>query len=138
MRAYNNGIGEDNKAQNCFTAYLLIAIKNTKIQYIKKRDRTSFYEKLVGIQDQLEYFGVFPDMLDELPVLEQLENDCLANALRKIKMRDRYIFMEKVLADRSLRDIAQEMGLAINTVSTAYHRVVRRLREELLGGKYGV
>lgn len=73
-------------------------------------------------------YQVTPDMLQTLPLLQQLEDQGLQLAMRKMKERERYVFLERVLADRSFAELAAELGMGYKGVATTYYRAVKRIR----------
>ena len=131
----NDGKSQDNVAQNRFTAYLLVALRNTRNMYLDKVNHIQAHEMPFEIQDCGAYFVYEPDMLESLPVLDQLEDDTLQACLLEVRERDLHIFIGKIIEGKSLRELSDEMGISFNTVSTAYHRLIRRIRMEL--GNYG-
>ena len=133
MRERNDGTSEDNIVKNRFTAYVIKATANCKARYINSKKRHALVEVPFDFYEHEEILYE-PDFLDSFSAIEQLENYRLQQVLRRVKKRDMYIFMAKVLDDRSLADIAAELGIGIHTATSAYYRVVRRLRRELGGG----
>ena len=133
MWEHNNGIDESSILQNQFTAYLGTAIRRRKIQYMRSKTRLHYYEILLEPQEYDRGYAVETDMTAGLPVIEQLENTGLQQALAKLNRRDLYILFAKTLEDRSLAEIAAELGLGYNTVTAAYYRMIRRIKNELGG-----
>ena len=131
MFKYNEGIEQSDILQNKFTAYLVIVIRGRKINYIKAKKRIQKYEQSLEIPSNDENLLIKPDMLISLPVMEQIENEKLHTALKQAKAKDRYIFFEKVLENRSFSEIAAELGLKLNTVTSIYYRFIKNLKNEL-------
>ena len=131
MFEQNDGKGQDNIAQNRFTAYLLVSLRNTRKVYLDKLTLIQVHEAPFEIRDSGAYFVYEPDMLESLSVMDQLEDDALRAYLLRVRQRDLHIFIGKVIEGKSLRELSEELGLGFNTVSTAYHRLIRRLRTEL-------
>ena len=130
----NDGTGESNILQNEFTAYLGTAIRRRKVQYLRSKIKLQHYELSLEIHDYFKGFLTEPDMILNLPVIEQLENIRLQQALRQTKSRDLYIFLAKALEGRSNIEIAHELGMGDNAVAVAYHRMIQRLKK-VLGGE---
>lgn len=130
MREGNNGTGESNILQNQFTAYLVTAIHRRKIQYIRSKANTRQFELTLEIPEPSSE----PDMTLGLPLLEQLENARLRQALLRAKEREQAIFLAKALEDRSFTEIAVELGIGYNTAVSIYYRLINRLKKELGGG----
>lgn len=129
----NDGTSESNVLQNQFTAYLITAIKRRKIQYIESKTKLQQNEVPLEIQDFLNQFKMEPDMTSELPFLDQLENAKLRQALEQSKERELYIFLSKVLDERSLVEIAKELDMEYNTVAAVYYRVIKKIKNKLGG-----
>lgn len=129
----NNGVGDDNILQNQFTAYLLISLRRRKARYLSGKAKRLQYELSLDLQEYLPEIRTEPDMLLGLPMFSQLENQRLRQALERLKARDVYIFLAKVLEDRSYAEIAEELGIGYKAVTAAYSRMVERLKKELGG-----
>jgi RNA polymerase sigma factor (sigma-70 family) len=129
MRERNDGVGEDHILLNQFTAYLMKAVKNRKIQYLSHKAKLSRLEKMDAIIEPLEEF----DLLSGLPVIDQLEDRRLQKALHRSNERDLYILFTKTLGCRSLAEIAKELNMGFYAVTSAYYRVLRKLRQSLEG-----
>lgn len=125
----NNDKSRDNTAQNCFTAYLLTAITNARITYLRKRSDILAHESSFETMERGSLLGHEPDLLEALAVVEQIQDDALLAALRRIRARDLHIVISKIVNCRSLHEIGGDLGLSYNTVSTAYHRAMRRIRK---------
>lgn len=128
----NSGMGESNITQNRFTAYLLVAIRNTRKMYLDKMGKIRAHEQSLETSICDGNLLYEPDMLGTLQLPDQFENAALQDAFNQLSGRDRHIFIRKAIEGKPLRDIGAELGLGFNTVSTAYHRMIRRLRKELM------
>ena len=133
MRKHNDGTDESNVLQNQFTAFLVTAIRNRKIQLLRSIALLRYYETILEIQDCHFPIPDEADLMLGLPFWEQLENATLRQSLKRIKERDLYIFLAKVLEDRSLAEIASSLGISYNTTASIYYRIVDRLKKELGG-----
>lgn len=124
MRFSNDGKDEINILQNQFTGYLITSIKWDKAHYLKKRERVNRVE----LSTDMEQTHIHSDVSSEQRLLEGM---ALAQAIRRISDRDRYIFLARALDDRSFYELAAELGLTYKGVSAAYYRVIEKLRQEL-------
>ncbi|MCL2775254.1 MAG: sigma-70 family RNA polymerase sigma factor, partial [Oscillospiraceae bacterium] len=131
----NDGISESHILQNQFTAYLVTAIRRRKIQYMRSKIQIHQCEISLEIQEHLMSLLTEPDMHDNLPLLEQLENMKLREAMEQTKERDLHIFLLKALEGRSLAEIAAKLGIGYNTAASVYYRMIERLKKELGGEK---
>ena len=125
-------------AQNQFTAYLVAAIRNYKAVYLKRRQKRLAVEIPLDQVDDVPAARSEPDYLRGLPPLQQLGNESLFHALRKLKSRDRYIFLARALEGTSFAQIADTLEMSYGAVAMSYHRTVARLKEAILGeGNHG-
>jgi len=133
MREQNDRIGEDNVLHNHFTAYLMTAIRNRKINYLRQKFKLQTLELSYEVQAQFIDFPIDDEPLLSLPVIEQLENVWLQQALLEIKEHELYILFARVLHNKPFAEISYEMGFKMKTVTSIYYRLIERLRKELRG-----
>ncbi len=133
MLEYNDGIGESNVLQNQFTAYLVIAVSRKKHRYQQSRKKRQISELSLDLQDHLPELQYVPDMLEAFPLLARLENIRLQQILERQKERDLYILFAKVFGECSFVEIAAELGMDYKAVTSAYYRMIARLKKELRG-----
>lgn len=129
MGRRNNGRDEMNALQNQFTAYLQIAVRRKKRDYMNKQLRINSHEFAADFQDTQ-----FPD--DTLEVMGSNASDkdiALIEALAGLTARERYILFEHILNDCSYDALTKPLGLRYSGVSAAYHRIIQKLRKELEG-----
>ena len=133
MRPQNDGQGENNALQNRFTAYLLKAVRNQKANYLARKGKVQEVEiSFDTLGNQLES-EVVPDMDENLPLIMQLESAALQEALNEIKARERYIFLARVLYERSFEELAGELGMGYKGVTAAYYRVIQKIKKRMGG-----
>lgn len=133
MSIRNNGNDDSSILQNQFTAYLMTAVKNRKITFIRNRSRIrqhelswELFDEVLTEKEDMPWISLTP--------LEQLENAYLCHALRRLKDRERYIFLAKALDERTISEIALELGMSYGAVAMSYHRTVERIKK-LMGGR---
>lgn len=129
----NNGIGESNILQNQFTAYLLTSVRRRKLQYLRSKMKLQEYEISIEVQDYLNEFAAPIEQSASWPLLDQLENIKLRQALEQAKERELYIFFAKALDERSLAEIARELDIGYNTVAAVYYRLIKKIKKHLGG-----
>jgi RNA polymerase sigma factor (sigma-70 family) len=129
----NDGKSEANILQNQFTQYLMTAIRRRKAAYLNHRRTMGQYEFSVDFQEVWPEFCTDPDMLAYLPLQMQLENTALKLALEQMKERERYIFLAKVLDERSFEELATELGVGYKGIAAAYYRALEKVRKEMRG-----
>lgn len=115
--------------QNRFTAYLLTAVQREKTAYLRKKWRQEENEILTDFLDNPTLKVVMPNMLENLPLQMQLEDIELLRILEQLSKRDRYILLTKILEDRSLGDLAAELGMRYSSVASAYERAIQKIRK---------
>jgi len=118
----NNGQTESEKLQNRFTAYLLVAVRRQQRDYVIKKNQRIRYEFLM--EDDT-------DILDELPLMIQMENVALQCALEQISERERYVFMARMLDGISFEELGAELGLGYKGVAAVYYRAVSKIRKRM-------
>lgn len=133
MRKQNDGQSADDILQNQFTAYLVTAVKRRKALYIRKKVQRQQAESPF----ELHAFGVSlqvdTDLLTGLALLEQIENPMLHLALMQARERERYIFLTRILEERSFSDLAEELGISYKATTHSYYRFIERIRK-MMGG----
>ena len=135
----NIGVGESSTLKYRFTAYLVTAIQRKKCQYIRAAtERSRRQEMFLEIDEFAEALSLEQDLTAELPVLEQLENMKLAQALLNAKERELRIFFLRVLEERPFSEIAASLGIGISAAVSIYYRLVARLAKEMGVGGDGV
>lgn len=131
MEQRNDGQNEMFALQNCFTAYLLVAIKRKRYNHIQKQRRLKCYEFPTDFQETLLAGDSAHDMLDRVPLSWQFENQALLSALNQLTARERYILVERVLNERSYNELGRSLGLQYNGTAAAYRRIIIKLRKKL-------
>lgn len=123
----NNGISNQEKIQNEFTAYISTAMSRERIAFLKSeaRRRSHTYE----MDD--EKFALIPDSSDF--VLDLCDTDALACALKQLDERERYVLFARVLEEKSFEEIADKLGIKYKGVAAIYYRTTAKLRN-ILGG----
>ncbi len=127
----NNGKSESEIIQNQFTAYLATAVKRRRNDYIQQIDRRQQIESLTEDFPFMPEYSIEQDMLLGLPVLMQLEDSALLQALKELSERERYIFLERALDGKSFEMLAEETGLAYKGVAAVYYRVIQKVKKKI-------
>ena len=130
MRYRNDGISEDNKVQNRFTAYLMTALQRRRAAYLRAQARLARHEAPMDLSDYCPDDAGAIDQEDAL-----LESVALSQALEQIGERDRYILLARALEGQDFEALAAALGLSYKGVTTAYYRALRRLKEVMGGEK---
>lgn len=131
----NEGQENDDVLQNKFTAYLLSAVKRRRALYIdtalRNQKLTEMIEPAVT-EDTVDFESEFS--LDA-PLYMIIQNEKLYQALFELSERERYVFFNRVLEEKSMGELAAELGLSYKGVAAVYYRTVQRIRNKMRGGK---
>ncbi|MBD5512697.1 MAG: sigma-70 family RNA polymerase sigma factor [Lachnospiraceae bacterium] len=127
----NEGKSEMDILQNRFTRYLVTAVRRQRLLYIKNRNTRISQELPFEMQENQLLLMTEPDMLEMLPLMQKLENQGLRSAISGMKERERYIFLERVLSDKSIAELSIELGMEYKSVATVYYRTVEKIRKHM-------
>ena len=75
------------------------------------------------------------DLGAALPLLDQIENQQLLQALLQAKDRERQILFARVLNERSFTELSKELGISYKAASNSYYRLLERIRQLMKGGR---
>lgn len=129
----NDGKSENDRLQNQFTAYLLTAVKRHKINYLQRQDKLQRLEISLELQDWDRFIQEAADMDENLCLLEQIENPVLYAALMQARERERYIFLTRVLDERSFLELSKELGISYKATTHIYYRFIAKIRKRMGG-----
>lgn len=127
----NNGQNEDEILQNRFTAYLSMAIRRQRKEYILHSIRQKRIEKLLGELADIQKCDFTREEWNELPLLMRLENESLLYALKGLTERERYVLLARILDERSFEEIASRMGMSYKGAATVYYRALQKIRNRM-------
>lgn len=133
MHKQNDGKSADDILQNQFTAYLVTAVKRRKALYIRKKVQQQAESPLELYDFDMSLQGD-TDLLTGFSLLEQIENPMLHLALMQARERERYIFLTRILEERSFSDLAEELGISYKATTHSYYRFIERIRK-MMGGE---
>jgi RNA polymerase sigma factor (sigma-70 family) len=135
-------LSEDENIHNRFTAYVVTALRNQKMQYMMKQSR--YERQTVSLDEMLEMpeipaalmapFDDMVNMLDNDSALESIIcNDTLLTGILKLSDRERRILNLRMLHKMKHAEIADLLGLNLKTVEKAYERLIKKLRVHMGG-----
>ena len=127
----NNGKSETEIMQNRFTAYLATAVQRRRNDYIQQMDRRRQIESLTEDFLFMPECSIEQDMFLGLPILMQLEDSVLLQALKELSERERYIFLARVLDGKSFETLAEETELGYKGVTAVYYRTAQKIRRKM-------
>lgn len=133
MGKQNDGKTEDDILQNQFTAYLLTAVKRHKISYLRQQERRQRLELPLELYGSDLPVQMKADMNTTLSLLDQIENPALHMALLQARERERYIFLTRILDERSFLELSKELGISYKATTHAYYRFVEKIKK-MMGG----
>lgn len=137
MRKYqwqrNNNQNESDILHNQFTKYLVTAVQRRKWDYINQQSRTVSIDNSLVLVLAEEMFCVDHYFLNELPALEDLENDNLIRALKGISEKERYVFLSHVLEEKSFEELAEELNLSYKGAAAMYYRSIQKIKNKIGG-----
>lgn len=127
----NDGQNESDILQNRFTAYISAAIQHRRGTYMVQAIRQQQLEILTENPVSSGNYDILEDIMGELPLLMQLENDKLLQALKELDERERQIFFARVLDEKSFVELASTVGLGYKGVAAVYYRALRKIRNRM-------
>ena len=132
--------------QNRFTAYLVAAVTNQRIHYMKYKkhlqeaeavqsdlleknylDFDTQYHDYIGTQT--EFIMEDWERLEELLVM--LESEKLFKAVNRLKERERKLLFARVFGELTFAELGSKFGMKPKQAEMAYYYVIRKLRKEL-------
>ena len=117
--------------QNRFTAYLATAVQRRRNDYIQQLDRRRQIESLTEDFLFMPECSIEQDMFLWVPILMQMEDTVLLQALKELSERERYIFLARVLDGKSFETLAEETELGYKGVTAVYYRTAQKIRRKM-------
>jgi RNA polymerase sigma-70 factor (ECF subfamily) len=101
-------------------AYLFSAVRNNCVKLVK--DKIKYPTEPVETVEEL--FAYTEEHFDR-------ERELLSRALERLPGRGREVFTLIVLEDLKYREVAERLGISVNTVKTCFARALKQLRHSL-------
>lgn len=98
-----------------------------------KKNQQKRYELLVEDDTYQAGRQEETDLLDELPLLMQLESTTLQNALCQLSERERYVFLSRVLEETGFEELGAELGLGYKGAAAVYYRAAGKIKKLMKG-----
>jgi RNA polymerase sigma-70 factor (ECF subfamily) len=106
-------------------SFLFVTTRNAALNAVKRSGRVAF----VDIEDQVNL------LLDDFDLIEEGEREQRVEATRreveKLPPRCREVFLLVVVHELQHKEVAERLGVSINTVRTQYARALHLLRNRL-------
>ena len=129
----NEGQEQDEILQNRFTSYLLAAVHRRRAQYIDEEVKAQKISSLMEERTMDSTFDLEEEALSEIPLYMRLQNEKLFWSLSTLTERERYVFFNRALDERSLDELAAELGLSYKGVAAIYYRAVQKIKKKMKG-----
>ena len=129
----NEGLEQDEIIQNKFTAYLLSAVQRRKAQYIDTQVKTQHISMLIEETLADDAFDLEKEASQGIPLYMRLQNEKLFLSLSRLTERERYVFFTRALDERSLEELAGDLGMSYKGVAAIYYRTVEKIRRNMKG-----
>lgn len=127
----NNGQARE-ELQIRFTGYLIQAVRRTQRDYLralcKYGENEILTEVFCAVSQTLEQ-----EVMERLPLWENIESGALLYALKQIDERERYVFLARVLDKRPFDVIGVQLGLSYKGAAAVYYRAIRKLKKSIEG-----
>jgi RNA polymerase sigma factor (sigma-70 family) len=78
-------------------------------------------------------FDLDAEALQAIPLYMRLQNEKLYLSLSQLTERERYVFFNRALDEKSLVVLAAELGLSYKGVAAIYYRTIEKIRNEMKG-----
>lgn len=132
MLIRNSGQTDNEILQNQFTAYLTVATRRTQMEYIEQLVMDlKFVETLEEINNG-EHLNE-EQQISNLPIMMQIENQMLLDALQQLGERERYVFLNRALGEKSFERLSIELGLTYKGAAAIYYRAIQKIKQKMRG-----
>ena len=125
----NNGQARE-ELQIRFTGYLIQAVRRTQRDYLralcKYGENEILTEVFCAVSQTLEQ-----EVMERLPLWENIESGALLYALKQLDERERYVFLAHVLDKRPFDVIGVQLGLSYKGAAAVYYRPIRKLKKSI-------
>ena len=125
----NNGQARE-ELQIRFTGYLIQAVRRTQRDYLralcKYGENEILTEVFCAVSQTLEQ-----EVMERLPLWENIESGALLYALKQLDERERYVFLAHVLDKRPFDVTGVQLGLSYKGAAAVYYRYIRKLKKSI-------
>ena len=132
--------------QNRFTAYLVSAVMNKRINYMEKRknmlQKETFFteqeiKRYLNFEKQYQRFldgqqyAVLADWEKFRDFLLAMGSDNLMKALNKLKDKEHKLLFARVFGEMTFEELGRKLGMKPKQAEMSYYYILRKLRKEL-------
>lgn len=129
----NGGQTDNEILQNQFTAYLAVATHRTKMEYMEQLIMDLKCKENLDAINSSDYVKEDQE-ISNLPIMMQIENQMLLEALQKLGDRERYVFLNRALGEKSFERLSIELGLTYKGTAAIYYRAIHKIKQKMRGG----
>ena len=133
MSIRNGGQTDNEILQNQFTAYLAVATHRTKMEYMEQLIMDLKCKENLDAINSSDYVKEDQE-ISNLPIMMQIENQMLLEALQKLGDRERYVFLNRALGEKSFERLSIELGLTYKGTAAIYYRAIHKIKQKMRGG----
>jgi RNA polymerase sigma-70 factor (ECF subfamily) len=112
------------KIEGSISPYLFKAVKNNTLQAMKRKTKFRFEEIDDQVNKLIEEESIDLDFIQE-------EKKKLFEQVEALPEKTKEVFKAIVLQNLKYKEVAQELGISVNTVKTHYSRALKKLRASL-------
>ena len=112
------------KLDGAISPYLFKSVKNNTLQVVKKKAKYRFEE----IEDQIN--KLMSEEKVDLASIEE-EKKKLYKEVEALPEKSKEVFKFIVLENMKYKEVAENLGISVNTVKTHYSRALKQLRNSL-------
>lgn len=112
------------KLEGAISPYLFKSVKNNTLQIMKGQSKYQFEE----IEDQINAL-MDDDQLDFAAIEDEKRK--LYKEVEALPEKGREVFKAIVLQNMKYKEVAEQLGISVNTVKTHYSRALKQLRSSL-------
>ncbi len=131
MQYRNSGANEEHIVQNRFTAYLLVALRRRRVDFLRHRYGHQQHEQSVEAINTA-YASIY-DMEDAICQTLDLQTEyaALMRLLDTLQERERTILLSRAMENCSFAELADKYHMGYKGVATIYYRTIQRIKKEL-------
>ena len=112
---------------------MLAAVQRRKAQYIDTYMKAQQITTLIEETAIDSTFDLEQEVLQGIPLYMRLQNEKLFWSLSTLTERERYVLFNRALDERSLEELAVELGLSYKGVAAIYYRAIQKIKKKMKG-----